>query len=202
MLFSPPNILTLFRIALVPGVVGAFYVDGDTGRWIALALFVAAGISDFLDGYLARSLNMMSRFGQLMDPIADKLVVASALVMLVQAGTIGSGSIIAAVIILCREILVSGLREFLANAKVSIPVSRLAKWKTTVQMIAIAFLLAGNAGDKIVPHITDIGIAGIWFAAILTLYTGYDYLKVGLRHAVTADDAEARGAAARAHAAE
>jgi cardiolipin synthase len=189
MLFNLPNLLTMFRIALIPGVVGAFYLPGDFGHWLALFLFTSAGISDFFDGYLARKLNLTSRFGQLMDPIADKLVVVAALLMLVHNGTIGDVSIIAALIILCREMLVSGLREFLANAKVSLPVSALAKWKTTVQMIAIGFLLAGDAGDKVLPHNTDIGLAGIWIAALLTLYTGYDYLKVGLRHAVEADDA-------------
>ena len=195
MLFSPPNILTMFRIALIPAIVAAFYIPGDSGHWIALGLFVAAGLSDFLDGYLARAMNLTSRFGQLMDPIADKLVVAAALLMLVHNDTIGDISIVAAIIILCREMLVSGLREFLASAKVSLPVTALAKWKTTVQMVAIGFLLAGDAGDKVLPHNTDIGLAGIWVAAVLTLYTGYDYLKVGLRHAVDADEAAARAMA-------
>jgi cardiolipin synthase len=195
MLFSLPNILTMFRIALIPAIVAAFYIPGDLGHWIALGLFVAAGLSDFLDGYLARAMNLTSRFGQLMDPIADKLVVAAALLMLVHNDTIGDISIVAAIIILCREMLVSGLREFLASAKVSLPVTALAKWKTTVQMVAIGFLLAGDAGDKVLPHNTDIGLAGIWVAAVLTLYTGYDYLKVGLRHAVDADEAAARAMA-------
>jgi cardiolipin synthase len=194
MLFSLPNILTMIRIALIPGIVGAFYIADDLGNWLALGLFCAAGLSDFLDGYLARAMNLTSRFGQLMDPIADKLVVAAALVMLVHRGTIGSVSIVAAIIILCREMLVSGLREFLAAAKVSLPVTKLAKWKTTVQMIAIGFLLAGDAGDRVLPHNTDIGIAGIWIAAILTLYTGYDYLLVGLRHAVGEDGGGAKSA--------
>jgi len=195
MLFSPPNILTMFRIALIPAIVAAFYIPGDLGHWIALGLFAAAGLSDFLDGYLARAMNLTSRFGQLMDPIADKLVVAAALLMLVHNDTIGDISIVAAIIILCREMLVSGLREFLASAKVSLPVTALAKWKTTVQMVAIGFLLAGDAGDKVLPHNTEIGLAGIWVAAVLTLYTGYDYLKVGLRHAVDADEATARAMA-------
>ena len=182
----------MIRIALIPGIVGAFYIADDLGNWLALGLFCAAGLSDFLDGYLARAMNLTSHFGQLMDPIADKLVVAAALVMLVHRGTIGSVSIVAAIIILCREMLVSGLREFLAAAKVSLPITKLAKWKTTVQMIAIGFLLAGDAGDRVLPHNTEIGIAGIWIAAILTLYTGYDYLLVGLRHAVGEDGGGAK----------
>jgi cardiolipin synthase len=176
MLFSLPNLLTMFRIALIPGLVASFYIAGDPGHWLALGLFCAAGLSDFLDGYLARAMQLTSRFGQLMDPIADKLVVAAAILMLVHNGTIGDISILAAIIILCREMLVSGLREFLASAKVSLPVTALAKWKTTVQMIALGFLLAGEA-------------------AVLTLYTGYDYLKVGLRHAVNADEEQARSKA-------
>jgi CDP-diacylglycerol--glycerol-3-phosphate 3-phosphatidyltransferase len=179
MLFSPPNILTMFRIALIPAIVAAFYIPGDLGHWIALGLFVAAGLSDFLDGYLARAMNLTSRFGQLMDPIADKLVVAAALLMLVHNDTIGDISIVAAIIILCREMLVSGLREFLASAKVSLPVTALAKWKTTVQMVAIGFLLF----DGPVFGLVDTHVWGgwlIWMAAVLTVWSMVYYLQKAL----------------------
>ncbi|MFP5469494.1 MAG: CDP-diacylglycerol--glycerol-3-phosphate 3-phosphatidyltransferase, partial [Alphaproteobacteria bacterium] len=156
---------------------------GDFADWLALGNFVIAGVTDFFDGYLARSMHQQSALGAMLDPIADKLLVGAAIVMLVYSRRIDGLNVISAVIILCREILVSGLREFLAGLKVSVPVSRLAKWKTAGQMIALGFLLAGEAGDKAVWMNHEIGITGLWIAAILTLYTGYDYLRAGLRHA-------------------
>src|SRR5580658_3225264 len=175
-----PNLLTYARIAAVPLVVACMYwqalLAGDMWlRWVALAIFIAAGITDILDGYLARSLGQQSSFGQMLDPIADKLLVASCLLMLAADQTIRGWSLWAAIVILCREILVSGLREYLAELRVSVPVTRLAKWKTTAQLVAIGFLLAGEAGDKIIPVVTVTGLTLLWISAIVTLYTGYDY---------------------------
>lgn len=194
---SLPNLLTYARIVMVPAVVACFYFDGDAARWLALAIFVLAGITDFFDGYLARAWAQQSNLGRMLDPIADKLLVAAVLLVLTRAGTIAGWSLWAALVILCREILVSGLREFLAEVRVSVPVSQLAKWKTAIQMIAIGFLLAGPAGDKLISGITETGIALLWAAAILTLYTGYDYFKAGIGHLTgpvkTADPREAAG---------
>ena len=177
-----PNILTYGRIAAVPALVGCFYFEGDAARWVALAIFIAAAITDFFDGYLARLWSQQSSLGRMLDPIADKLLVAATLLMLASDHTINGVHLVAAVIILCREVLVSGLREFLAELQVSVPVSELAKWKTTLQLVAIGFLIAGSAGDKIFEHTTTIGLAGLWAAAILTLYTGFDYFKAGIEH--------------------
>jgi len=179
---SLPNLLTYFRIAMVPAVVACFYFEGDAARWWALSIFILAGITDFFDGYLARAWAQQSNLGRMLDPIADKLLVAAVLLALTRAGTIAGFSLWAALVILCREILVSGLREFLAEVRVSVPVTQLAKWKTTIQMVALGFLLAGPAGDKLVPGITETGIGLLWAAAILTLYTGYDYFKAGIVH--------------------
>lgn len=184
-----PNILTYARIAAVPVVVGCIYwqssMDGPLWlRWVAVAIFLAAAITDFLDGYYARIWNQSSSFGRMLDPIADKLLVASCLLMLASDATINRWTLWAAIVILCREILVSGLREYLAGLKVSVPVTRIAKWKTTAQMFALAFLLAGPAGDKVIPYTTQIGITLLWLAALLTIYSGYDYFRAGLKHVV------------------
>jgi cardiolipin synthase len=191
------NILTYCRIAAVPVVVGLMYwqsiLDGGLWiRWVALAVFIAAGITDVLDGYFARMYGQQSSLGRMLDPIADKLLVASTLLMLSAEETIRGWSLLAAVIILCREILVSGLREYLAELRVSVPVSRLAKWKTTWQLVAVGFLIAGDAGDKIASDIfkqevlviTNVGLALLWLSALVTLYTGYDYMRAGLRHMI------------------
>jgi len=183
MAMSLPNLLTYGRIAAVAALVACYYLlRGDFAHWTALAIFVAAGLTDFLDGYLARAFAQHTTLGRMLDPIADKLLVAAALMMLAGTGTIAGLTLIPAIIILCREILVSGLREFLAEVKVGVPVSQLAKWKTMIQMVAIGFLIAGPAGDKIWWMTTWIGIAGLWIAALLTLYTGYDYLRAGIVH--------------------
>lgn len=184
-----PNLLTYGRILAVPLIVLCFFVEGrlhgsDLARWTALGVFLVASITDFFDGYLARSWNQTSNIGRMLDPIADKLLVASALLLLAADGTIAGWSIWAGIIILCREILVSGLREYLAALKVSVPVTWIAKWKTTVQMVAIGFLLAGPAGDKILPYVTETGVGLLWVAAVITIYTGYDYFRAGLRHVV------------------
>ncbi|MFC3694769.1 CDP-diacylglycerol--glycerol-3-phosphate 3-phosphatidyltransferase [Chenggangzhangella methanolivorans] len=186
---SLPNLLTYGRIAIVPMVCACLFVGGDTARWLALALFTVAAVTDFLDGYLARIWGQSSPLGRMLDPIADKLLVSACLLMLCAINTITGWSLWAAVVILCREVLVSGLREFLAELRVSVPVTKLAKWKTTAQLVSLGFLLAGPAGDQVLPHNTEIGLALLWFSAILTLYTGYDYFRAGLRF-VLEDPAE------------
>jgi cardiolipin synthase (CMP-forming) len=185
--FNLPNLLTYARILAVPLVLLCFYLEGrirptDFWRWAALGIFLAASITDYFDGYVARVWKQTSNIGKMLDPIADKLLVSAVLLLLAYDRTIDKWSLWAAVIILCREILVSGLREYLAGLKVSVPVTRLAKWKTTIQLVAIGFLLAGPAGDKILPYTTEIGISLLWISAIVTLYTGYDYFRAGLKH--------------------
>ena len=184
-----PNLLTYARIAAVPVVVGLLYwqsiFDGPLWlRWVAPAFFIAAGVTDILDGYLARTWGQQSSLGRMLDPIADKLLVASCLLMLAAEETIRGWTLLAAVVILCREILVSGLREYLAELRVGVPVTRLAKWKTTGQMVAVGFLIAGDAGDRIVPVVTQVGIMLLWLSALLTLYTGWDYMRAGLRYVI------------------
>ena len=183
------NLLTYSRIAAVPVVVGLMFwqsiMEGGLWlRWVALAVFITAGITDVLDGYVARNYGQMTSLGRMLDPIADKLLVASCLLMLAAEETIRGWSLLAAVIILCREILVSGLREYLAGLNVSVPVSRLAKWKTTWQLVAVGFLICGEAGDKVFGIVTPIGLALLWLSALVTLYTGWDYLRAGLRHVI------------------
>ena len=199
--FALPNILTYSRIAVIPIVVGcmfsqSFLHSGLWLRWVALAFFIAAAVSDFLDGYLARMWEQQSSLGRMLDPIADKLLVSSCLLMAAGEDTIRGWALFAAIVILCREILVSGLREYLAELRVSVPVTRLAKWKTTVQLIAVGFLIAGEAGNEVVPIVTGIdapvvtwiGTMLLWLSALLTIYTGWDYLQAGLHH-LTREDA-------------
>ncbi len=184
MLSSLPNLLTLSRILAVPALVALMWGPGVWEWFAAFALFCIAGITDYLDGYLARAQGTVSKVGVFLDPIADKIMVAAVIVMLIHSGLIHGLSIIPALIILLREIIVSGLREFLAGLQVSLPVSKLAKWKTAFQMIALgALVAAGFAGDWFprVP-VLDIGIISLWVAATLTLITGYDYLRVGVKH--------------------
>jgi len=182
---SLPNVLTYGRIIAVPALVAClFFLRGDIARWSAFALFVLAGLTDWLDGYLARVWEQQSTLGRMLDPIADKLLVGAVLLMLVYDNTISGWSIWAAIIILLREILVSGLREFLAELNVKIHVSQLAKWKTAMQMIALGALLVGPAAEKIVPGIMAGGLVLLWIAALLTLWTGYDYLKAGVVQAI------------------
>jgi|TARA_B100000902_G_C26908120_1_gene715477 CDP-diacylglycerol--glycerol-3-phosphate 3-phosphatidyltransferase/cardiolipin synthase len=192
MLKKIPNILTIGRIILVPFFVVAFYLPGFYGDLTALALFVVASFTDFLDGMLARMLGEESKLGELLDPIADKIIVATALILLVMDGTIRHYEVIAAIIILTREILISGLREFLAKGQVKLPVSNLAKLKTFLQMIAIALLLTGETGNKILNfqdyNAQTIGIILLWLSAFLTLYTGYEYLRKGIDHAISEDN--------------
>ena len=192
MLKKIPNILTIGRIILVPFFVLAFYLPGFYGDLTAFAIFVIASFTDFLDGMLARMMGEESKLGELLDPIADKIIVATALILLVMDGTIRHYEVIAAIIILTREILISGLREFLAKGQIKLPVSNLAKLKTFLQMLAIALLLTGETGNKILNfqdyNAQTIGVILLWLSAFLTLYTGYEYLRKGIDHAISEDD--------------
>ena len=191
MLKKIPNILTIGRIILVPFFVLAFYLPGFYGDLTAFAIFMIASFTDFLDGMLARMMGEESKLGELLDPIADKIIVATALILLVMDGTIRHYEVIAAIIILTREILISGLREFLAKGQIKLPVSNLAKLKTFLQMLAIALLLTGETGNKILNfqdyNAQTIGIILLWLSAFLTLYTGYEYLRKGIDHAMSED---------------
>ena len=186
-MLSLPNMLTYGRILAVPAVVAClFWYEFNPMRWVALGVFIAAAITDYFDGYLARIWGEQSNWGRMLDPIADKLLVAACLLMLAAIGTIRSYSLWAALIILSREILVSGLREFLAELRVSVPVSKLAKWKTAMQMVAMGFLIVGPAGNDVLPAdwTMSLGLALLWVAAVLTIFTGWDYLKAGIHHIV------------------
>jgi cardiolipin synthase len=176
------NILTMSRIAAIPAIVGFMLAPGLVWHWIALVLFVIACVTDWFDGYVARRLDQVSPLGRFLDPIADKLVVAAVLLILVAIGHIDDWSIIAALIILCREILVSGLREFLAELRVGVPVSMLAKWKTTVQMVALGFLIVAKPQSEVPINAMLIGEILLWIAAVMTVITGYDYMTIGLKH--------------------
>ena len=192
MLKKIPNILTIGRIIIVPFFVLAFYLPGFYGDLTACVLFVIASFTDFLDGMLARMMGEESKLGELLDPIADKIIVATALILLVMSGTIRHYEVIAAIIILTREILISGLREFLARGQIKLPVTNLAKLKTFLQMLAIALLLTGETGNKILNfqdyNAQTIGIILLWLSAFLTLYTGYEYLRKGIDHAMSEDN--------------
>ena len=187
-----PNYLTIGRIIIVPFFVISFYLPGFYGDVIPFALFIVASFTDFLDGLLARMYKEESKFGELLDPIADKIIVAAALILLVMDGTIKNYEVIAAIIILTREILISGLREFLAKGRIKLPVSNLAKLKTFLQMFSISILLTGETGNKLINfqdyNAQTIGIILLWFSAFLTLYTGYDYLRKGIDHAISEDE--------------
>lgn len=186
-----PNLLTLSRIFAMLLVVGLLFIEPPVGSWLALAAYTYACITDFFDGYLARALKQQSALGRFLDPIADKILVSAVLLMLAAKHHITGLTLLPAVIILCREILVSGLREFLAEIRVGMPVSQLAKWKTTLQMVALGFLIVGTAGPDFGPVTTpEIGIYGLWIAAALTLVTGYDYLRAGLKHMQKIDAGE------------
>ena len=176
------NILTMSRIAAIPAIVGLLLVQGLVWHWIALALFVLACVTDWFDGYVARRLDQVSPLGRFLDPIADKLVVAAVLLVLVAIDHIDGWSILAALVILCREILVSGLREFLAELRVGVPVSMLAKWKTAVQMIALGFLIVAKPESQVPINAMLIGEILLWIAAVMTVVTGYDYMTIGLKH--------------------
>src|ERR1700722_16920612 len=182
---SLPTLLTFARIAAIPLVVGCIYwqaiLDGPLWlRWVALAVFIAAAVTDFLDGYYARIWDQQSALGRMLDPIADKLLVASCLLMLAADGIIHGWTLWAAIVILCRE--------YLAGLRGSVPVTKLAKWKTTAPLGAIGFLLAGEAGDQVLPFTTQIGLLLVWISAIVTIYTGWDYFRAGIRHLIEEDE--------------
>ena len=186
-----PNILTIGRIIIVPIFVLTFFIPGLFGDLIPFFLFALASFTDYLDGLLARMFKEESKLGELLDPIADKILVAAALILLVMNGTIKNYEVIAAIIILTREILISGLREFLAKGRVAMQVTSLSKLKTFIQMISIAILLTGESGNKIINfqdyNAQTIGIILLWLSAFLTLYTGYDYFRKGIDHAINED---------------
>ena len=180
---SLPNLLTYGRVAAVPVVVGfLFWPEEPWARWSALAVYIIAALTDFFDGYLARAWSQQSSLGRMLDPIADKLLVAAVLLVLTADHSIHGFTLWAAIIILCREILVSGLREYLAELRAPLPVTAVAKWKTTVQMVALGFLIAGPAGEAVVPMAMPIGVVLLWIAALLTLYTGWDYMRASYDH--------------------
>jgi len=187
-----PNILTIGRIIIVPFFVISFFLPGFYGEIIPFLLFILASFTDFLDGLLARLYKEESKLGELLDPIADKIIVSAALILLVMNGTIQNYEVIAAIIILTREILISGLREFLADVQIRIPVSSLAKSKTFIQMFSIAILLTGETGNKIINfedyNAQTVGIILLWLSAFLTLYTGYDYVRKGIEHVISEDE--------------
>jgi cardiolipin synthase len=181
MLLTLPNLLTLARIAAIPPAVALFFVPAGWADWALLALFVAAALTDWLDGYLARLRAEESPFGRFLDPIADKLLVSALLFMLAATARLPDLSVVPAVVILLRELLISGLREFLAGLSVALPVSRLAKYKTAVQMTAIALLIVAPTGTAGLP-LDRLGAVALWLAGLLTVLSGWDYLRVGLRH--------------------
>lgn len=179
---SLPNLLTLSRIFVIPALIATFYlIDGHAGNWTAFVLFAVAAITDYFDGMIARAYGLTSKLGRFLDPIADKLMVAATIIMLVAFGRVDGIHILALVVILLREIMVSGLREFLAELKVSVPVTNLAKWKTTLQMIALGALLIGDAAPAWLPA-WPVGIICLWAAAALTIVTGWGYLRTGIKH--------------------
>ena len=186
-MLSLPNLLTLSRIFAVPILVFLLWRPAPVDYAITFVLYCLVGITDYFDGYLARAHGQISRLGQFLDPIADKIMVAAVLVMLISSRKanpmpeIAGLHIIPALVILLREIIVSGLREYLAGLQVSVPVSRLAKWKTTLQLVALGALILGGAMPA-EPWVHNVGIASLWAAGALTLVTGYDYLRIGLRH--------------------
>jgi len=187
-----PNILTIGRIIIVPFFVISFFLPGFYGEIIPFLLFILASFTDFFDGLLARLYKEESKLGELLDPIADKIIVSAALILLVMNETIQNYEVIAAIIILTREILISGLREFLADVQIKIPVSGLAKGKTFIQMFSIAILLTGETGNKIINfedyNAQTVGIILLWLSAFLTLYTGYDYVRKGIEHVISEDE--------------
>ena len=192
MITKIPNILTIGRIIIVPIFVLSFFMPGFFGDLIPFFLFVLASFTDYLDGLLARLFKGESKLGELLDPIADKILVAAALILLVMNGTIKNYEVIAAIIILTREILISGLREFLAKVSISMPTTNLTKLKTFLQMLSIAILLTGESGNRIIDfqdyNAQTIGIILLWLSAFITLYTGYDYLIKGIDHAMNEDN--------------
>ena len=181
MISGLPNLLTFGRILVLVPIIMLFFSENDVARWWALGFYILACATDFLDGYVARLTRQTTLLGQFLDPVADKMLVATILILLVASDALAGVHVIAGLIILMREILVTGLRAFLADLKLSLPVSRLAKWKTAIQMVALGFLILGEAGPVGLP-IQQIGLGLIWLAGLITTITGYDYLRVGLQY--------------------
>jgi len=188
-MFQLPNALTVLRILLVPVFAFAFMLPGETWRLASFVVFCLAGVSDALDGLAARKLRASSEFGRMLDPIADKILVAVALMMLVARGVLSGFELIPALVILAREILVSGLREFLATVSMSVPVTRVSKLKTVLQMISIGAMILGPVVDQMVRGVLELAYALLWIAAALTVYTGLAYLQAGLAHLRTSPSA-------------
>jgi cardiolipin synthase len=180
MIFNLPNNLTLFRIAIIPVIAGLMFVPHAWAAWLALFFYTAACVTDWLDGYLARKMNIISAFGRFLDPIADKLLIAILLLLFAGLGRLDGWWMLPACIIMFREVLIAGLREFLGPQNIIIHVSKLAKWKTTSQMIALGFLVVGDFGNILLPHTILIGQILLSISAVLTFVTGWDYLRQGM----------------------
>lgn len=182
MLQQLPNILTISRILLLPVLLGLMMVGESWAIWSAVWIYSFCAVTDFFDGWIARKYGGTSKFGTFLDPISDKIFVACVMLVLVEIGRLPDFWIIPALVIFVREFLISGLREFLGPQNITVPVSKLAKWKTTVQMVALGFLIAGDYGNWLVPHTLLIGQVGLTIAAIITVITGWNYLKVGFQY--------------------
>lgn len=180
-IYTIPNIITFIRIMLIPIILYLLFSENPNIVLIAGGLFIASSISDYFDGYLARTLNQSSKLGTLLDPIADKLLIASVIVVLVDTNVISNLHVIPAIVILLREIAISGLREFLANMNTEMPVSKLAKYKTTFQMVSLSILII-SLGFELNDLLWNLGLTTLWIAAIITLISGYNYMVKGLKH--------------------
>ena len=182
MLQHIPNILTISRIVLLPVLIGLFFIDGANAAWVALALYIFCAATDYFDGWIARKYNITSGIGTFLDPISDKIMVAALLLALAAFNRLEGVWIIPAIIILSREFLIAGLREYLGPQNIKVPVSNLAKWKTAFQMTALGFLVIGDYGNIILPYTLLIGQVLLTIAAAITVMTGWNYLKAGYRH--------------------
>ena len=180
-IYTIPNIITFIRIFLIPIILYLLFSENPNIVLIAGLLFIISSVSDYFDGYLARTLNQSSKLGALLDPIADKLLIASVIVVLVDTGVISNIHVVPAIIILLREIAISGLREFLAKLNTDMPVSKLAKYKTTFQMVSLSILII-SLGFELNDLLWNIGLITLWIAAIITLLSGYNYMVKGLKH--------------------
>ena len=180
-IYTVPNIITFIRIFLIPIILYLLFSENPNIVLIAGVLFIVSSVSDYFDGYLARTLNQSSKLGTLLDPIADKLLIASVIVVLVDTGVISNIHVVPAIIILLREIAISGLREFLAKLNTDMPVSKLAKYKTTFQMVSLSILII-SLGFELNDLLWNIGLITLWIAALITLLSGYNYMVKGLKH--------------------
>jgi cardiolipin synthase len=180
-IYTIPNIITFIRIILIPIILYLLFSENPNIVLLAGGLFIVSSVSDYFDGYLARVLNQSSKLGTLLDPIADKLLIASVIVVLVDTNVISNLHVIPAIIILLREIAISGLREFLAKMNTDMPVSKLAKYKTTFQMVSLSILII-SLGFELNDFLWNLGLITLWIAAIITLLSGYNYMAKGLKH--------------------